>query len=87
MVECAGLEIRYTGLRYRGFESLPFRQDTLAGPLTVGRRGTVRECSIVHLGADARTTQRLFGRDVTQPARTLSASAIYAARRRAAWPT
>jgi hypothetical protein len=75
VVECAGLEIRYTGLRYRGFESLPFRQDTLAGPLTVGRRGTVRECS------------RLFGRDVTQPARTLSASAIYAARRRAAWPT
>ena len=27
MVECAGLEIRYTVIPYRGFESLPFRQD------------------------------------------------------------
>ena len=26
MVECAGLEIQYTVLPYRGFESLPFRQ-------------------------------------------------------------
>ena len=25
VVECAGLEIRYSGLRYRGFESHPFR--------------------------------------------------------------
>ena len=25
VVECAGLEIRCTGLQYRGFESLPFR--------------------------------------------------------------
>ncbi len=25
MVECAGLEIRYTGLPYRGFESLLLR--------------------------------------------------------------
>ncbi|MEY2618109.1 MAG: hypothetical protein RL522_1111, partial [Pseudomonadota bacterium] len=27
MVECAGLEIRYTGLPYRGFESLLLRQN------------------------------------------------------------
>ena len=26
-VECAGLEIRYTVIPYRGFESLPFRQN------------------------------------------------------------
>ena len=26
VVECAGLEIQYTFLAYRGFESLPFRQ-------------------------------------------------------------
>src|SRR5690606_15078184 len=26
VVECAGLEIRYTGFPYRGFEALPFRQ-------------------------------------------------------------
>ncbi len=26
VVECAGFEIRYTGLPYRGFESLPLRQ-------------------------------------------------------------
>jgi hypothetical protein len=26
VVECAGLEIRYTVIPYRGFESLPFRQ-------------------------------------------------------------
>ena len=25
VVECAGLEIRYTVIPYRGFESLPFR--------------------------------------------------------------
>ncbi len=28
VVECAGLEIQYTVLPYRGFESLPFRQVT-----------------------------------------------------------
>ena len=28
-VECAGLEIRYTVIPYRGFESLPFRQRKL----------------------------------------------------------
>src|SRR3954471_12098162 len=27
VVECAGLEIRYTVIPYRGFESLPLRQD------------------------------------------------------------
>ncbi len=32
MVECAGLEIRYTVSPYRGFESLLLRQDT--PPLT-----------------------------------------------------
>jgi hypothetical protein len=32
VVECAGLEIRYTVLPYRGFESLLLRQDT--PPLT-----------------------------------------------------
>jgi hypothetical protein len=26
VVECAGLEIRYTVIPYRGFESLPLRQ-------------------------------------------------------------
>lgn len=34
VVECAGLEIRYTGLLYRGFESLPFRQDTTPATCT-----------------------------------------------------
>jgi hypothetical protein len=54
------------------------------GPLTVLRRGTVRECSIVALGADSATSARLFGRDARQPVGGLSARAIYAARRRAA---
>ena len=29
MVECAGLEIRYTARSYRGFESLSLRQNTV----------------------------------------------------------
>jgi hypothetical protein len=33
VVECAGLEIRCTGLRYRGFESHPFRQYPFIGEI------------------------------------------------------
>jgi DNA-binding NarL/FixJ family response regulator len=40
VVECAGLEIRYSGLRYRGFESLPLRQKLCFSrpKMTIGRR-------------------------------------------------
>ena len=40
VVECAGFEIRYTGLPYRGFESLPLRHDRL--PVVPGRGRTMR---------------------------------------------
>ena len=50
------------------------------GPVTVLRRGVIRECSIVTLGADAKTSARLFSSAGTRPAKgtLLSASAYIA---------
>ena len=56
---------------------------TVHGPATVLRGGTVREVSIVTLGADPRATARLFGQGV-KPLPTLSAQSILARRVRQA---
>ena len=48
MVECTGLEIRHTGLRYRGFESHPLRQTTPLVGVFVWRRGWMIR---IHLGS------------------------------------
>src|SRR5690606_28412961 len=43
VVECAGLEIRYTVLPYRGFESLPFRQPYCLKPSRDGFFAALRQ--------------------------------------------
>ena len=55
----------------------------IAGPATVLRGGTVREVSIVTLGADPQATARLFGQAVKPPA-TLCVHSILARRVREA---
>ena len=42
---------------------------TVPGPVTVLRRGVIRECSIVTLGADSATSARLFSSAGTHPAK------------------
>jgi hypothetical protein len=47
----------------------------LAGPMTVYRNGRVRECSIVAIGMDSRTSVRMFGNRAQKP--SLSTAEIY----------
>ena len=42
VVECAGFEIRYTGLPYRGFESLPLRHPAIRARLAPGSTRATR---------------------------------------------
>ena len=56
---------------------------TVAGPVTVLRRGTVREVSLVTLGADPGAVAKLFGAGVKEPT-PLSAQSIFARRARQA---
>ena len=55
---------------------------TVPGPVTVLKRGVIRECSIVTLGADSATSARLFSSASTHPAKgTVLSPATYIARR------
>ena len=66
MVECAGLEIRYTGLPYRGFESLPLRQ--LKGPRKRAFCLAGRGASIARdRDSKSRVYERSWGNDRLDP--------------------
>src|SRR5690606_36681859 len=60
VVECAGLEIRYTGCPYRGFDSVPFRhRANAAADRAVVRHGN--PTSSHHVAASASRLPALVG--------------------------